>query len=338
MSQFTRIREDDEKDSKLIDAVLNQPTVRKAPIKFTLKEVQVINNAPPIVFHPNRIIMKNKHGVKVWDQSQKKIVYSTKNSQGPHFIFREEPDRISDNMIETGHWERAIIERAKQYVKPDSIVLDIGANIGTWSIELAQKCKSGHVYSFEPQKTTFMQLCGNIFVNRIENITPFQVALGNSEQHGMVFDMDIHSTNNGASYIHDDNQTKKDNKVKTSERVEMVALDYYEFKNVRLIKMDVEGFEVRVLEGAINTIMDSYPIVFFEALTRFPVHRKYLFNIFHILGYTIYKVPESNCPDFFAIPPSKEFLKGDEEKTKLSLLKSLFQEYGEFVEKNSYRS
>ena len=62
---------------------------------------------------------------------------------------------------------KGVIEK---YVKPDSVCVDVGANLGYVSLYLAQRCK--RVLAFEPQPVVFLQLCANLFLNQQFNVTP----------------------------------------------------------------------------------------------------------------------------------------------------------------------
>ena len=72
-------------------------------------------------------------------------------------------DTISNCLSAYGYWENNLIKYTEKYLTDDSIILDIGANIGTWSIPLAVKNRK--IQSFEPFDSSFYALCGNIFLN-----------------------------------------------------------------------------------------------------------------------------------------------------------------------------
>ncbi len=130
--------------------------------------------------------------------------------------------------------------------------------MGVYSILLADSFK--HVYSFEPQKRTFFQLCGNIFINEKDNITPYAAALTDVAYAGVPQTLSIVSDDGGGSTLE-----KTTEKVKSTEIVDTTCLDKYNFENVGLIKLDVEGSEYKALLGASHTLARSgYPPIIFE--------------------------------------------------------------------------
>jgi FkbM family methyltransferase len=155
----------------------------------------------------------------------------------------------------SGLFEKYIIEWCQQFQHKDKIMLDIGAHTGTYSVCLAEHFK--YVYSFEPQKSTYYALCGSIALSNKENVTCYQVGLGSCDQIG-IQTLHIISEDGGGSTLlsHD--------KTLCKEEVEIRTLDSYQFDDVHFIKIDVEGNELNVLKGGIQTIQKNHPIILFE--------------------------------------------------------------------------
>jgi len=138
--------------------------------------------------------------------------------------------------------KKFILRNYKNY----SVFLDIGANIGTYSILLGRKGLK--CFAFEPSKENFKALSKNIELNNLqEKVKIFNYGLGETNcEKEFVFN----SLNTGASHV---TSTPKQNK---SYCIIIKALDsVYEDFNFRkddkfLIKIDVEGMEPEVLEGA----------------------------------------------------------------------------------------
>ena len=74
-----------------------------------------------------------------------------------------------------GLWEPQTLECLAQRLEPHMVVCDIGAWIGPTAILAARHCS--HVYCFEPDTTAYGELLRNLQLNRIENVTPFNLAL-----------------------------------------------------------------------------------------------------------------------------------------------------------------
>ena len=69
------------------------------------------------------------------------------------------------------------LEKIKNYFEPKSI-LDIGANIGTFTTWLSKAFPNGKIYSFEPQRAVFQMLSGNVAINNLYNVYTHNIALG----------------------------------------------------------------------------------------------------------------------------------------------------------------
>jgi FkbM family methyltransferase len=149
-------------------------------------------------------------------------------------------------------------------------IIDIGGNIGTNTIEYATWGKQ--VKSFEPTPELYQQLLKNISLNttnvdtvrwedsqtmtRTASIDTFQCALGN--EVGSVH-MKAFTNNKGKNHI-----TKGMNPLFEIDgiiEVPIHKLDDYNFTDVDVIKIDVEGYELFVLQGGEQTIMKYRPVI-----------------------------------------------------------------------------
>ena len=137
--------------------------------------------------------------------------------------------------------------------KPGQTVIDIGAQYGDYAI-LCSKFYKAKVYTFEPLPQNFKEILQNIKLNGLkkDSIKAFNVALGNANKTAML------------SYSGEmANNSNKGKKVKTTFR----TLDSYKLK-IDLLKIDVEGFELEVLEGSVNTIKKYHPKIIIETHSR----------------------------------------------------------------------
>lgn len=116
-------------------------------------------------------------------------------------------------------------------------VVDIGAWCGTWATELARYSKK--IYAFEPSKSHFHCLEKNIF-NISEIVEPNMIALGDRETM-----IELIETNHTQEARIDESKIGK---------IQMRTLDSFNLTNVDLIKIDVEGYEMKVLHGAEKTL------------------------------------------------------------------------------------
>jgi FkbM family methyltransferase len=126
------------------------------------------------------------------------------------------------------------------------VAVDVGAHVGFWSYYLSRAFRA--VHAFEP--TPLFRECFAKNVPAV-NVTLYPVALG---QRAGSAEMVIDPVNSGATHLRES----------ASGDVEIRRLDDYELDQVDLIKIDVEGFEPFVLEGARETLLRCRPIVIIE--------------------------------------------------------------------------
>jgi FkbM family methyltransferase len=134
------------------------------------------------------------------------------------------------------------------------ICLDIGANIGLTTILMDQMFSGGRIYSFEPHPKTHSQLTRNIQTNCSDKnkIEIFQLALGANNEELLFRDIDTYNTGNSL-LIKGSLAARAQNVIS----VPVKRLDDLKIageESIRLLKIDVEGFEIDVLKGGIETL------------------------------------------------------------------------------------
>lgn len=167
---------------------------------------------------------------------------------------------------------------------------DIGANIGWHSINIAMSMRTVKVYAFEPIPKTFLQLQANVALNYAPNVTVNN--FGFSNQGGeLVFYFYPGGSVNASS----ENVSGRAD-VETV-RCQVRTLDDYVQETgaqVDVIKCDVEGAELLVFEGAVETISRHKPIVFSEILRKWSAKFNYnpneIFELFRQYGYRSFTV------------------------------------------------
>ena len=142
-------------------------------------------------------------------------------------------------------------------IKPIKKICDIGGHVGTWSVPMAQYKDTEMIYAFEPNEKVRECFVENTLPFK-DKVKVFNVALGN--ESGFAW-LDIEEENTGNTRIWVDDETP----LKT---VEVRTLDSFELKDIDYMKIDVEGFELPVLQGAVKTIKESKPFVHVEMKTK----------------------------------------------------------------------
>lgn len=168
------------------------------------------------------------------------------------------PKNLLEYYVNNGLFEKELIEWCKQLCSKDKIMLDIGAHTGSYSISLAEHCKT--VYAFEPQRMIYYSLCGGVALSNIKNVYCQNVGLGSRSQVGTCKINGI-SLDGGGATIHAPNNTM----ILYQEDIEIITLDSLNLDNIGFIKIDVENNELQALQGGIHTLdRSNYPKILFE--------------------------------------------------------------------------
>jgi FkbM family methyltransferase len=201
--------------------------------------------------------------------------------------------------FEAGIPEKPLIQFCvEKFAHHDKICLDIGAHVGTYTVNLAQKAKK--VYSFECNPKVFCHLAANVDLHDLSSkVQVFPFGLGN-ETKTMTYM--IRSEDGGGNGVK--SLGKNDSNLRTQEIIIYKLDELHGFgasgtNEIGFIKIDVEGFEKEVLEGAKDTLVkNNFPPILFESWGEWKDAelggtgdvikiRKDLFEYIQSLGYKI---------------------------------------------------
>jgi len=190
------------------------------------------------------------------------------------------------------------------------IILDIGASTGLYSLLSASVGKGRHIHAFEPYARAFSRLINNKEINLFSNIMihPFAVGQGNSISEFLIKNLEGPITTGGR--IQED-VTKDDSRIKMAVTVKSLADVLPINEKIGLIKIDVEGYELFVLENIRKELERWKPVVFFEALTMNALKNIALFFI--RMGYEIFCLNEKTSqveplPKLIDALPDRNFI------------------------------
>lgn len=160
-------------------------------------------------------------------------------------------------------------------LQPNGHFFDIGANIGLYSILASEKIKNGNIYAFEPDIETRYKLENNLKLNNIINYKIIQQAISNTDFHKQI----LYSNQNGFdvfnSLIKPISDNYKTNQVETITLDTFIALNKINCNEIQFIKIDVEGLELEVLEGAKNLLKSNKNIIYMIEFNKdFNLHLK----------------------------------------------------------------
>lgn len=147
--------------------------------------------------------------------------------------------------------------RWSMFARPGDTVVDVGANVGDTTVPLARLVgRTGRVYALEPNPLAFDCLLHNVARADVAHQTiALPVGAGGTESYNVPFCV---SPNVGASFIAPGNEDNK------GVRIHLITLDSLWLTRCSFLKVDVEGFESHVLDGAKETIARCRPVIQLE--------------------------------------------------------------------------
>jgi len=165
------------------------------------------------------------------------------------------------------------ITKTKLFSLPnDSVIFDIGANIGAMSLQYAKHANEGHVYAFEPTTYAFEKLKTNLSLNpslaeRITMVNAFA-----SDQCANNADIEAYSSwkiDGSEKDIHPLHGGTLKSEEDKSQHIPSITIDKYcqdmDIQRLDCIKIDTDGHELNVLKGAGDTLHKFHPNIVFEA-------------------------------------------------------------------------
>lgn len=183
--------------------------------------------------------------------------YITPN--GNYFLPKNCKSDAIANCIKNGQlFDQAIYDVAKSYAKPNSVILDIGANFGQMAIEFSKMTKNITVWAFEAQKMVFDILEKNIESNNRTNVKAFYNAVYNVDNKEFLFPIsNLVKFPHYGSYGLDLNS-------KTGIPVNSITIDSLKIESpISFMKIDIQGSDLAAMQGAVKTIAKyKMPIIF----------------------------------------------------------------------------
>jgi FkbM family methyltransferase len=173
-----------------------------------------------------------------------------------------------------GQYSESEVAMMRRFLNEGSTAIDVGANIGDLTVPLARIVgTSGRVYAIESQPTNFNVLCANLALNGLANVKPVNVFVATTDQ------VDTSSPVWGRfAYVSETWETQ------------FMALDSLDVRECHLIKVDVDGKELEVLESGEMLIEKHRPVIYFEN-DVLQASRALLSYLMGKLGYDLYWHP-----------------------------------------------
>ncbi len=158
-----------------------------------------------------------------------------------------------------GEYSEAEVQVFRDTVKSGDVAIDVGANTGSHTVALARLVGGGMVLAFEPEKTAYYTLCGNVSINNLRNVVCYQQAVGNRTGTLMVPELDYEQTSNWGGLSLEPDYSKGASYPVNINKIDEMGLGRLDF-----VKIDIEGMEKDALEGAEKTILQYKPVLYVE--------------------------------------------------------------------------
>ena len=198
-------------------------------------------------------------------------------------------NECANHMIKNGIFEYDLIKWCEQFLTLEGTFVDIGAHIGTYSVILSKKCN--RVYSFEPQKDIYHCLNKSLHSNNCNNVITQNFGIGSTECKKILHHV---SEDGGGSTLRDDLPLPP---TIFDEEIEIRTLDSFSIENINFMKIDVEGYELEVIMGALNTLeRNNYPPFIFESWNEewYEEDKGKLIKYIEEIGYNVIPISGTN--------------------------------------------
>ncbi|WP_434051314.1 MAG: FkbM family methyltransferase [Roseibium sp.] len=216
-------------------------------------------------------------------------------------------DVIGVRLFSTGSFEQTQLDGVQDYLDEtfpdeDAVFLDVGGNIGVYSILLRDYF--GQVFAFEPNPVTFEVLKANLALAGAGNATPVNKAL--SDTQGKVPIFVPRNGNLGWATLDEAHHEIPVNRtdIECTTLDDFVASNGIDAGKIRLVKIDVEGHETSVIRGGEKTLSENRPPLLCEVLSN--ESGAALLSYLQQLGYARFEVFKRDIKNVFSTRVRRE--------------------------------
>lgn len=174
------------------------------------------------------------------------------------FVANENDIYVGRALLRYGEYSELEFELLRQLCQAGQYVAEVGANVGALTVPLAHTVgPTGRVVAYEPQPVIFQTLCANVALSSLTNVDCINAGIGDANGSIALARIDYGEEGNFGGI-----QLKN---VQNGVLVDVKKFDEcYPYEQLALMKVDVEGMEQKVLEGAAQTIDRCRPILYVE--------------------------------------------------------------------------
>lgn len=181
--------------------------------------------------------------------------------------------KIGAELRRKGCWDLAeivdTIRMFDRYSRKDfEFILDIGCNVGAWTLPMARRYPDAKIIAFDCQEYLIRCLNKTLDLNKIENVQSYVMAVSDVNTTIKFGSVDYTFGGNFGAFeleVPAHNPDFNGRRVPDHfDEIDQRTIDHFNLDNVGLIKIDVEGMELKVLSGALDTLQRCKSVVLFE--------------------------------------------------------------------------
>lgn len=234
------------------------------------------------------------------------VVMTTKERGVKMYADVDDMRIIPIEILNFGAHEKEELDMMDRLVHDRATVIDIGANIGWYTINIAKMKPNATVHAFEPIPKTFVYLEKNIALNDVANASLYNFGFSNKSDVLTFYYYPECSVNASMANVSDRENVEKI-------KCKVMRLDDFMRERdfaVDFIKCDVEGAELLVFQGGVKTIAEHKPAVFTEMLrkwsAKFGYHPNDIISLFRDMGFCCFTVKNGGLTEFISMDENTE--------------------------------
>ncbi len=193
-----------------------------------------------------------------------KQIFLHNTATGSYWLPEPGSDHVIRSIIDGLIFDQPLVDEMKRLCKPGSVVLDVGSNFGQTAVIMSKHVdQNGMVVAFEADPWIYRILRSNLSINNCTNSRAIFGAVWDEPGCELIYpEADLVRFESYGSYGID--PTAND-----GQKVPSITIDSVGINHVDLIKIDVQGSDLRAMKGAQQTIKRSKPIIIFEYESMF---------------------------------------------------------------------
>lgn len=220
------------------------------------------------------------------------VIMTSRESEIKVLCDPDDHRNIPLEILNFGTYEKEEMDMVLKLMEKGSYFYDIGANIGWFSINIAKNVENVKIHAFEPIPKTYGFLKKNIELNKITNVSIHCFGFSDEEN-----ELKFYYYPEGPGNASLNNLSERDSVREVFGKVKKLD-NFVNNEPVDFIKCDVEGAELLVFKGGLNTIKKFKPIIFAELLRKwskkFGYHPQDVVQMLITIGYNCYIVDGKN--------------------------------------------